>query len=915
VTQQSARTTAPAARTAFFGRERERACLAELLGHSPLVTVTGPGGVGKTRLALEIAAALDEDVHWCVLTALTDDASVAPAVAASLGRDSSNRPDAAVVAAVSETPLVLVLDNCEHVVTGVGDLVDRVLDSCPDARVLATSREPLAIDGELVVQLEPLGLPESDDLGAAAASEAVALFADRARLAQWDFELDDDNSAAVARICRRLDGLPLAIELAAARVRSLSPAQIAELLDERFGLLARARSRGAEHQRTLRGTVDWSYRLLEEPEKLVFERLSVFAARADLDAAVAVCGGDGVEPDRVLDVLDRLVERSLVLAEEANGRVRYGMLETLRHYARDKLAEHGGERRARDLHADHYAAVADHARRETAKRWSRDLLVAGVDVFDEARAAIRWAVEHDESHERAFRLLIPLGVLAHSAHATEIATLFGEGLARWPGVHDALGQAVLGAAAGAEFVSGQADLATRHAASAIAAECDDAPPAATARRAVALVTYGFLGEVDAGLERIEEAVQALYAVDAPATVLEMEALRAQALAAAGRIDEALRRAEAARSVAEESGGPYMLAWVLYIQGTVLIAAGDPRAEAAMQESLDRARESDFSLVIGASLRQLGGMAAAAGRDVEAAELLAEACEHFAATGDRSQWWDVLRTAAPLLARHGHRELAAAVLTGAEADARARRPAPLERAAVEQLRAELADEVERSAAPRLKDVSSAVLGELRAMAAGDTAPVAAPEAEVAVLRLEGELWELTWEGQTVHLPDLKGLHDLARLLAEPDRDLHCLDLAGAAGGGSGRAASEDGLGPQGDAGEVLDERARAEYKRRIEELREEAELAQAANDTVRAERAREELDTVTEALASAFGLGGRPRKSGDPAERARSAVTWRIRSALSKVEAAHPGLGRHLRNSVTTGTFCSYRPERPVAWRT
>jgi hypothetical protein len=173
----------------------------------------------------------------------------------------------------------------------------------------------------------------------------------------------------------------------------------------------------------------------------------------------------------------------------------------------------------------------------------------------------------------------------------------------------------------------------------------------------------------------------------------------------------------------------------------------------------------------------------------------------------------------------------------------------------------------------------------------------------VFRRDGSLWTLAFDGHTVHLPDLKGLHDLARLLAAPGEDLHCLELAGAAGL------------PQGDAGPVLDEQARAEYRRRMQDLAEEAELATAAGDTVRAEKAREELDTLTETVAAAFGLGGRPRKAGDPAERARSTVTARIRSAVAKVEEAHPALGRHLQNSVRTGTFCSYRPEQPGGWAT
>jgi len=172
------------------------------------------------------------------------------------------------------------------------------------------------------------------------------------------------------------------------------------------------------------------------------------------------------------------------------------------------------------------------------------------------------------------------------------------------------------------------------------------------------------------------------------------------------------------------------------------------------------------------------------------------------------------------------------------------------------------------------------------------------------RRDGELWQLSFGGEAVHMPDLKGLHDLARLLAAPGEEIHALDL------GSGA----DGAALQGHAGELLDDEARAAYKARIDELREERELAEAANDTVRAERAQEELDAIADALGSAYGLGGRARKAGDQAERARSAVTWRIRSAITRIEAVHPALGRHLKNSVRTGTFCSYTPEERFDWQ-
>ena len=913
----SQQAAAPAARTSFFGRERELAHLRELVTREPLVTITGLGGAGKTRLATEATSRLNGgDVRWCILTALDSDDAVAAAVADSLGRDGGAD---AVVEALNERPRLLVLDNCEHVITGAAELADRILAGCPDARLLATSREPLGVDGEQVLRLGPLGLPEGEALEALERSEAVALFVDRARAARWDFALDGNNAEPVARICRRLDGLPLAIELAAARSRALSPAEIAGLLDERFRLLTRARSREGERHRTLRATIDWSYRLLTEPERLVFGRLAVFAGRFDLDAAAAVCTGCGVLPNEMLDLLDRLVQRSLLVASDERGTTFYSMLESLRHYGLERLAERGDERRVRELHADHYLELADGMRRDAEALWTKDMLRVGIRSFDEVRAAALWSIRNDDSHERAFRLVAALWPLCPSLHAAEIASLCGQALERWPGADDRLTEEALGAAAVAEFAAGQPERALRYSDRAIAAERDDGPPAALARRALALVTYGFLGEVDPGLERIDDAVHAAYAAGKPAVALEMSVLRTQALAAAGRYGDAVATGEAARREAERMESPYMLAWVLYTLGTVFKSGGDGRAQACLEESLRLAGASEFFLIRGSSMRQLAALAAADGRDHEAARLLVSAYDHFASTGDRSQRWDVLRTSAPLLARGGRRDLAARVLAGATADRRARQPAPLEAQGLADLGAELADElrVASLAPPLLEDVGPAVVGELRAIESPPVAAaVAAPEAPAPAgeaFRYEGELWLLSYGGVDAHLPDLKGLHDIARLLAAPGEEVHCLELAAGPARAPAAPAADDGLGAQGHAGEHLDEQAKAEFKRRISDLREQVELAEAAGDLVRAERAREELDSVTEALASAFGLGGRARRAGDPAERARSAVTWRIRSAVSKVEAAHPGLGAHLRASVRTGTFCSYQPERPLRW--
>jgi predicted ATPase len=902
------------ARTTFFGREREKERVAELVGRVPLVTLTGVGGAGKTRLAAEVAGGVEGGVCWCELAALRTNDSVAAAVASELGRDDAEaEPAVAVAEALADAGVLLVLDNCEHVLDGAAELVDHVIHALPDARVLATSREPLGIEGEQVVTLGPLG------------PEAVELFADRARLAVWDFELTDATTEDVARICERLDRLPLAIELAAARIRSLSPAEIVEHLDHRFELLARPRARGEERHRTLRATVDWSYRLLEEPERRVFERLSVVASRCDAEAARAICGGSGVESDSVLDVLDRLVERSLVTARTDGGVTRFGMLETLREYARDRLRDRGELESMLDLHADWYALLADRHARNVESDWTLEAFTEGIATFEEVRSAVAWSIEWDRSPLRAFRLVRPLWVMAHSRHAREIATMCEAALARWPTGGGELRQVALGSAAVAHFVSGDADAARARAAEAEQAEAEGAGPALLAHRAAALVAYAFDADPEAALARLERVIEVAQQTGVRTIEAEMSVLAAQAMAASGRREEAIELAESVRDRARRLGSPFLEAWAIYILGTIVIDEPE-RAEACFRESLALASVTKYSLTVGNSLRQLARLAARDGRDAEAATLFADAIAHFEATEDHSQSWDALRSASLLLASRGNRELAARVLASSRRDPRARAIPPLEAPELNALRADLDAELRAAVPARLAELVPLVLAELGASnatgvrppegagvrlqpdpasgAAAQSPSAAAPTAADNAFRRDGELWQLSFAGQIIHMPDLKGLHDLARLLAAPGDEIHALDLG----------AGADGAAPQGHAGELLDDEARAAYKARIEELREERELAEAANDTVRAERAQEELEAITDALGSAYGLGGRARRAGDQAERARSAVTWRIRSAIARIEAVHPALGRHLKNSVRTGTFCAYTPEQPVDWR-
>ncbi|OUS97814.1 protein kinase [Rhodococcus sp. NCIMB 12038] len=352
--------------TSFVGRRHELTEAKNLLAGSRLVTLTGIGGVGKTRLAMRVAAAVqrdyDDGARLVELGELRDGSTLVDAVAAAVGvRDHSSRPlrDVLIEFLASRESL-LVLDNCEHLVDAVAELTETLLQVCPALRILATSRESLGIGGEAVLQVPPLTVPDPDrkpSLRGLPKYDAVTLFAERAAAAVPGFALTEDNAAAVAGICHRLDGLPLPIELAAARLRAMSPEQILERLTDRYTLLTRG-SRGAPtRQQTLRLSIDWSFELCTAREQLIWGRLAVFAGSVELDAAEQVCG-DGLGPDELLDTLTSLVEKSILIREGQGPVVRFRMLETLRAYGYEKLGQTGETVTLRRRHRDWYEALA-----------------------------------------------------------------------------------------------------------------------------------------------------------------------------------------------------------------------------------------------------------------------------------------------------------------------------------------------------------------------------------------------------------------------------------------------------------------------------------------------------------------------------------------------------------------------------
>jgi predicted ATPase/class 3 adenylate cyclase/DNA-binding CsgD family transcriptional regulator len=392
----------PVQLTSFVGRAGQLAEVRGLLGADRLVTLTGAGGIGKTRLALQVAAQVAAEFGgvWCVeLAPITDPALVAVTAARALGLPDQPGLSATdtVLRFIGDRHVLIVLDNCEHLLDAAAQLTTALLSGCTAMTVLATSREPIGVPGEVTWRVPPLS----------PADEAMELFTDRARRVLPDFTITGDTAGTVTDICQRLDGMPLALELAAARVRALSPAEILDSLHDRFRLLTGGARTAVRRQQTLRASVDWSHALLTEPERVVFHRLAVFLGGFDLDAAGAVAGGAPVQRHQVLDLLTLLIDKSLVVVENTGGPTRYRLMETVRQYALEKLSESGEADDVRDRHRDHYTAlVADLDAPDPVAR--RRVRLEQVETeFDNLRAAFGWSRDHDDV-ERALRLVSSL---------------------------------------------------------------------------------------------------------------------------------------------------------------------------------------------------------------------------------------------------------------------------------------------------------------------------------------------------------------------------------------------------------------------------------------------------------------------------------------------------------------------------
>jgi predicted ATPase len=912
--------------SALIGREAELSRLTEALRAHRVVTVTGPGGVGKTSLAM--AALQDGQPHGqpgrtvvvCELAEVLTGEAVRPAVAARLGvQPLPGQPvRRTLLEAADGSELVVLLDNCEHVLEAAAEIADDLAAAGPHVRVLATSREPLGLPPEQVLPLRPLEVPATADDPRAVDSPAVALFARRAAASSGSFRIDDTSLPYVARICRALDGLPLALEIAAARVRSMSVRDIAHRLERPWSVLRSSSRRAPQRHRSLRAVFDWSWDLLDAAERRLLTALAVYPGGADLAAATAAGTSAGIAADDVLDVLDSLVAKSLLSLRNTHDRTRYVMPETLRAYGVERLDHSGALAEARNSHASYYASMAGEARRRCLRAWRSESFSAFVVDFDNMRAALTWTLAHDEGPDRSFELLAPLWFFCHLQGEEEVVALTDRALARWPQPDHPLWSEVAATAAEAAVGVDEIAVYARRARQAIEAATS---PVGVAHgwRSLAEISAFLDGDCATAMQHLDRAVRAAREAGYHPLLCELVSLRAQVLGQAGHGRDALAAAEEALELARRQGNQIVEVWSRQLLGMALATEEPEAARSWLSAAQEGADALGTPYLTGSAVRGLATLAAAEGDVSTAARLFVDACDRFTMIGCQVERWTTVAAMLPLLLRAGRRETAGLLLRSLDhGDVVVKQ---MQAPDLAQARRELAGWADGSST-RLSTVR---LGDLLALARAEAITIArkATDHQPPVdaggaqrgsgeLVRRGDLWSVTYACVEAHLPNLKGVHDLAALLAQPGRELAALDLASGPGIPGPRTPAPEGFGGSGDLGEQLDATARAAYKARIQQLQDELDSADAAGDAERAARAQEEMDFIARELSAAYGLRG-PRRTGDPAEKARAAVTGRIRAAIVKIGAAHPALGRHLAASVRTGRFCSYQPAEAITW--
>ena len=676
------RRSIPAETTPLVGRERDLELAARLFESARILTLFGPGGVGKTRLVHRLAKSVEADfsdgIRLVELAPLRDQSAVAAAVGDAL--DAQQRPNRSlpdsIVEMLASRQLLLVLDNCEHVLDTTSELVELILRWCPNVRVLATSREPLGIPAEVVWSVPPLPVPSdrSDPVAALAEVPAVQLFVERARAARHDFELDDETAAAVAEICIRLDGVPLALELAAARMRSMSPDQLAERLPERFRVLAGSRRATDPRHRNLRDLVQWSYELLTEAEQRLFERISIFAGSFDLDRAELVCAGAGIDGVDVSGLLATLVDKSMVTAERTGPMTRYRQLETLREFGRERLATRPESASIRNAHAAVHVELAEQAAvglgGPDEARWVGELDA----TFDDMREAHASATS-DRDVDRALRLVVALREYAWRLIRYELLA-WADAAVTIPGAEDhRLYPVALGIVAYGRFVRGELDPAIEAGERAVAAGTRlGAPTMGLAERAIGNARFYQDRPVEA-CEWTDRMIAEAVALDVPSLIAHGYYMRSAAETSLGDSEGGAALAQLATSAAIESGSPTAHAQAAYALGLSFETTDPAQALRLLDRSVQHAETVDNRWIRSFALTESLWIRARSGKAPEALRGYHRVIDTWFRGGDWANQWLSLRYVFAIFESLEHDEVAA-TLHGALENAGVMRALPV-----------------------------------------------------------------------------------------------------------------------------------------------------------------------------------------------------------------------------------------------
>ena len=840
----------------LVGRDCEIVEVIERIALTPLTTVTGPGGVGKTALALAVAAAaaapqFPDGVFVVWLASLRTAEHIAGEVAAQVGmpRSGGQTYEDSLTQWLAERDVLLVLDNCEHVLSAVADLVEGLTARLPRLRVLATSRETLWALDELSYRLEPLAVVGRDASRAEIdANPAVRLFRERAG-AGTQASLDTGHAGRlVGEICRRVDGLPLAIELAAARVVGLDLEDISAHLDDLFDLLPHVARRVDGAQRSLRATVEWSDALLTKEERQLLRRMAVFAGGFDLAAIKQVCASDGQTAAKVADLTARLVEKSLLLKQGDSGL--YQLLETIRQYAIEQLALAGELDAIRERHARYYLGVALHASAATLTGPERPHLEVLRRIEDNTRIALECLLRIDP--QAALELAASLNIFWWTQGKLR------EGIGWLKRAREA------------------------------------APDAPAELRATSLFCEGFLVAHDtddwrAASKLIDVGLDAVVGASEPPLILGMlHCLRGECDVFNGDLTSAVVRTQTGLEIASLYPGTWGRGFCLWNAAYARLAAGDEDAAIALfAEEIDLASTGGYGIGEMCGCNVMGEIWEARG-ELDTSRAFCERALHLRR--------EVGAFAAPTLMTalrvgHVHGTMPTALLAVA-------------RVAEKQGDLATASKLLREGLPIAEEMREVATAQEMTELLRKTSQV--EPLQRATLRPEGGVWRIEFNGTDLHVPDLKGLWHLRELVSRPREFVPALVLIG---------ASSDVPIPRGDAGPMLDREALRQYRQRLAELDDELDHAALHRDAKRLAKRSAERDALIAELKRATGLGGRPRRSGSPTEKARINVTRTIRHAITDLSTKVPELAAHLNESIATGVSCCYEPRTNITWTT